>query len=196
MNYLNLGKYIGISLLFVSALVYILGDPLLRLISYQGPIISGALLGWYVIHSSTPQDRYIEDQDNEKVPVTSLLLRKRAWLLITIGIALLIPWFTPQVFAISLRDQFFFVVAFLFQVIGGFVIGYVIPSLRFMEKFILYSLGFGADLFFILLLYIDSMLFYISQTVLLNDVIILVYGIKLLEGILFGVYIVKRINAI
>ncbi|MEM2013755.1 MAG: hypothetical protein QW536_10450, partial [Metallosphaera sp.] len=84
----------------------------------------------------------------------------------------------------------------IFQFIGGFIVGYVLPSLKFMEKFILYSLGFGADLFFVLLLYVYSNLFDISQTVLLNNVLVLVYGVKLLEGIMFGVYIVRRINAI
>ncbi|BCS92760.1 hypothetical protein [Metallosphaera javensis (ex Sakai et al. 2022)] len=196
MNYLKIGEVTGIALLFISAIIYILGDPLLRLISYQGPILAGGLLGWYVLHSSTPNEKYVEDQDGERVPVTSVLLRGKAWLLIIIGVLLMIPWFTPQIYTVALHQQIIFVMSFIFQFIGGFIVGYVVPSLRFMEKFILYSLGFGADLFFVLLLYIYSNLFEVSQTALLNNVLILVYGVKLLEGIMFGVYIVRRINAI
>ncbi|ABP94782.1 hypothetical protein HA72_0607 [Metallosphaera sedula] len=196
MNFLKLGEVVGIALLFFSAVIYILGDPLLRLISYQGPILSGGLLGWYVLHSSTPNEKYVEDQDGERVPITSLLIRGRAWLLILVGIMLMVPWFTPQIYSVALHEQMIFVMSFIFQFIGGFIVGYVLPSLKFMEKFILYSLGFGADLFFVLLLYVYSNLFDISQTVLLNNVLVLVYGVKLLEGIMFGVYIVRRINAI
>ncbi|AWR98785.1 hypothetical protein [Metallosphaera hakonensis] len=196
MNVFKLAEMIGVGLLVISGLIYIIGDPLLRLISYQGPILSGALLGWYVLHSSTPTEKYVENQDGESVPITSILLRGKAVLILLVGVLMMIPWFLPQIYGLALQNQLLFIVSFVFQFVGGFLVGYIIPSFKFMEKFILYSLGFGADLFFVLLLYVDSTLFNISQVVLLNNVLILVYGVKLLEGIAFGVYIVRRINAI
>lgn len=138
----------------------------------------------------------MENQDGESVPITSILLRGKAVLILLVGVLMMIPWFLPQIYGLALQNQLLFIVSFVFQFVGGFLVGYIIPSFKFMEKFILYSLGFGADLFFVLLLYVDSTLFNISQVVLLNNVLILVYGVKLLEGIAFGVYIVRRINAI
>ncbi|QKR00556.1 hypothetical protein GWK48_09350 [Metallosphaera tengchongensis] len=196
MNKLKLGLIAGFSILLVSIVVYSVGDPLIRLISYQGPVLSGGVLGWYTLYRYTPLDKYAENQDGENVPVASILIRRRAWMIIVAGIGLIVPWLTPWVYSYTLNYQVLFVGSFLSQFVGGFMIGYVITSLKFMERFILYSLGFASDLFFVLLLYIYSSLFQISQTVLLNDVLVLVYGVKLLEGIAFGLYVVRRINAI
>ncbi|MFP3205694.1 MAG: hypothetical protein RXS23_09980 [Metallosphaera yellowstonensis] len=189
-------KYAGLVLLIVSGVVYGVGDPLLRLISYQGPILSGALLGWFAMHDYTPKEKYVETEDGELIPIASVVLRGRAWLFISIAILMMLPWFTPFVYTMALQLQWLFIGAFLSEFAGGFIIGYSITSLRFMEKFTLYSLGFAADVFFIIILYIDSGIFHVSQQVLLNDVFILAYLIKLLEGVAFGVYIVRRVNVV
>ncbi len=195
MNFLNVSKYLGFSILIGSAIGYILLDPIDRLLSYQGPIISGGLLGWYVLMSNTPQDKFVE-VDKEKVSVVSLLLRKRAPLFIAIGLALIIPWLLPQIYVISTKLEWLFALSFISEFVGGFFIGYSVNSLTFTEKIILYSLGFAGDTLFLLILYIASNLFGIPSQDILNSIILLVYAIKFPEGAVFAIYIFKKVNVI
>ena len=195
MDLVKIAKYSGFSLLLVSIIVYVLTDPVDRLLSYQGPIISGALLGWYVLISNTPKEKFIEI-NGEKVSVVSLLLRKKAPILFIIGLALIIPWLLPQLYVIEDKIQLLFAFSFISEFMGGFIIGYIIPSLTFTEKLLIYSLGFAGDTLYLLLLYLASNLFNISSQLLLNSVIILAYGIKFPEGVLFAIYILRKISGI
>ncbi|MEM4042422.1 MAG: hypothetical protein QXN58_06450 [Saccharolobus sp.] len=195
MDLVKIAKYSGFSLLLVSIVVYVLTDPVDRLLSYQGPIISGALLGWYVLISNTPKEKFIE-VNGEKVSVVSLLLRKKAPILFIIGLALIIPWLLPQLYVIEDKIQLLFAFSFISEFVGGFIIGYIIPSLTFTEKLLIYSLGFAGDTLYLLLLYLASNLFNISSQLLLNSVIILAYGIKFPEGVLFAIYILRKISGI
>ncbi|MEM3221337.1 MAG: DUF1404 family protein, partial [Saccharolobus sp.] len=158
MDLVKIAKYSGFSLLLVSIVVYVLTDPVDRLLSYQGPIISGALLGWYVLISNTPKEKFIEI-NGEKVSVVSLLLRKKAPILFIIGLALIIPWLLPQLYVIEDKIQLLFAFSFISEFMGGFIIGYIIPSLTFTEKLLIYSLGFAGDTLYLLLLYLASNLF-------------------------------------
>ncbi|MEM3305692.1 MAG: DUF1404 family protein [Saccharolobus sp.] len=195
MDLVKIAKYSGFSLLLVSIVVYVLTDPVDRLLSYQGPIISGALLGWYVLISNTPKEKFIE-VNGEKVSVVSLLLRKKAPILFIIGLALIIPWLLPQLYVIEDKIQLLFAFSFISEFVGGFIIGYIIPSLTFTEKLLIYSLGFAGDTLYLLLLYLASNLFNASSQLLLNSVIILAYGIKFPEGVLFAIYILRKISGI
>ncbi|MEM0130660.1 MAG: hypothetical protein QXN74_00820 [Saccharolobus sp.] len=195
MDLIKIAKYSGFSLLLVSIVVYVLTDPVDRLLSYQGPIISGALLGWYVLISNTPKEKFIEI-NGEKVSVVSLLLRKKAPILFIIGLALIIPWLLPQLYVIEDKIQLLFAFSFISEFMGGFIIGYIIPSLTFTEKLLIYSLGFAGDTLYLLLLYLASNLFNASSQLLLNSVIILAYGIKFPEGVLFAIYILRKISGI
>ncbi|TRM86204.1 hypothetical protein DJ521_06055, partial [Sulfolobus sp. E3] len=194
-NFLNISKYLGFSILIGSAVAYILLDPIDRLLSYQGPIISGGLLGWYVLMSNTPQDKFVE-VDKEKVSIVSLLLRKRVPLFITIALALIIPWLLPQIYIISTKLEWLFACSFISEFVGGFLVGYSINSLTFTEKIILYSLGFAGDTLFLLILYVASNLFAIPPQNILNSIILLVYAIKFPEGAAFAIYIFKKVNVI
>ncbi|MEM0262763.1 MAG: hypothetical protein QXQ01_00145 [Saccharolobus sp.] len=195
MDLVKIAKYSGFSLLLVSIVVYVLTDPVDRLLSYQGPIISGALLGWYVLISNTPKEKFIEI-NGEKVSVVSLLLRKKAPILFIIGLALIIPWLLPQLYVIEDKIQLLFAFSFISEFMGGFIIGYIIPSLTFTEKLLIYSLGFAGDTLYLLLLYLASNLFNAPSQLLLNSVIILAYGIKFPEGVLFAIYILRKISGI
>ncbi|MEM3226030.1 MAG: hypothetical protein QXS44_03185 [Saccharolobus sp.] len=195
MDLVKIAKYSGFSLLLVSIVVYVLTNPVDRLLSYQGPIISGALLGWYVLISNTPKEKFIEI-NGEKVSVVSLLLRKKAPILFIIGLALIIPWLLPQLYVIEDKIQLLFAFSFISEFMGGFIIGYIIPSLTFTEKLLIYSLGFAGDTLYLLLLYLASNLFNASSQLLLNSVIILAYGIKFPEGVLFAIYILRKISGI
>ncbi|MEM0363331.1 MAG: DUF1404 family protein [Sulfolobaceae archaeon] len=195
MDLVKIAKYSGFSLLLVSIVVYVLTDPVDRLLSYQGPIISGALLGWYVLISNTPKEKFIEI-NGEKVSVVSLLLRKKAPILFIIGLALIIPWLLPQLYVIEDKIQLLFAFSFISEFVGGFIIGYIIPSLTFTEKLLIYSLGFAGDTLYLLLLYLASNLFNVPSQLLLNSVIILAYGIKFPEGVLFAIYILRKISGI
>ncbi|MEM4082631.1 MAG: hypothetical protein QXD91_02645 [Saccharolobus sp.] len=195
MDLVKIAKYSGFSLLLASIVVYVLTDPVDRLLSYQGPIISGALLGWYVLISNTPKEKFIEI-NGEKVSVVSLLLRKKAPILFIIGLALIIPWLLPQLYVIEDKIQLLFAFSFISEFMGGFIIGYIIPSLTFTEKLLIYSLGFAGDTLYLLLLYLASNLFNTPSQLLLNSVIILAYGIKFPEGVLFAIYILRKISGI
>ena len=195
MDLVKIAKYSGFSLLLASIVVYVLTNPVDRLLSYQGPIISGALLGWYVLISNTPKEKFIEI-NGEKVSVVSLLLRKKVPILFIIGLALIIPWLLPQLYVIEDKIQLLFAFSFISEFVGGFIIGYIIPSLTFTEKLLIYSLGFAGDTLYLLLLYLASNLFNASSQLLLNSVIILAYGIKFPEGVLFAIYILRKISGI
>ncbi|WP_338603460.1 DUF1404 family protein [Sulfolobus tengchongensis] len=195
MDLTQLAKYIGFSLLVVSVVVYVFVDPVDRLLSYQGPILSGGVLGWYVLISNTPRDKFIENE-GEKIPVVSLILRKRAIIFLITGILLIVPWLLPQVYTVVLKLQLLFVFSFASEFVGGFIIGYIIPSLKFTEKLLLFSLGFAGDTIYLLLLYLASNIFNIPSQLLLNSVIILVYGIKFPEGVLFAIYIFRKVGGI
>ena len=194
MDYLKLAKYIAITILSVSVVIYAIGDPIVRLLSYQGPVLGGAVLGWYLLNSVS-KDKYVEDE-GDKTPVTALLLRKYAVLSIILGVAFIIPWLTPYLFRLEESQPFLYVISFTAMAIGGFLIGYVISSLKFIEKIILYSLGFVGDILYFFVIYIASQMFGIPQLEVVNYILLMVYGIKFPEGALFGFYIIKRVRAI
>ncbi|AWR96613.2 DUF1404 domain-containing protein [Acidianus sulfidivorans JP7] len=195
MNNFLLAKYLSFILLGISIIIYVMGDTLYRLLSFQGPLFAGALLGWYTINSSTPKDKFVEFEDT-MIPVVSLLIRKRSWIGFLVTIALIVPWLTPPVFRLGLIYPELYILAFVCDFIGGFIAGYFVSSLKFMEKIILYSLGFAADIFYIMLLYIYSLLYNISQTSLLDHILVYVYSVKFLEAIIFAMYIIRKVNAI
>jgi len=122
--------------------------------------------------------------------------RKRAPLFMAIGSLLIIPWLMPQIYPMVLEIQWLFVLSFLSEFLGGFMIGYIVPSLKFTEKLLLFSLGFAGDTIYLLLLYLASGIFHVPSQLLLNSVIVLVYGIKFPEGVVFAVYIMKKIGGI
>uniref|UniRef100_A0A2U9IKS4 DUF1404 domain-containing protein n=1 Tax=Acidianus sulfidivorans JP7 TaxID=619593 RepID=A0A2U9IKS4_9CREN len=195
MNNFLLAKYLSFILLGISIIIYVMGDTLYRLLSFQGPLFAGALLGWYTINSSTPKDKFVEFEDT-MIPVVSLLIRKRSWIGFLVTIALIVPWLTPPVFRLGLIYPELYILAFVCDFIGGFIAGYFVSSLKFMEKIILYSLGFAADIFYIMLLYIYSLLYNISQTSLLDHILVYVYSVKFLEAIIFAIYVIRKVNAI
>ncbi|AWR93374.1 hypothetical protein [Acidianus brierleyi] len=195
MNFLNLGKYLSFFILIISGVVYVIGDPLQKLISYQGPIIGGAILGWYVMNSSTPKDKFV-DLDGTQMPIASLLLRKRSWIGFVIFSFLVIPWLTPLAFRAVETNAAISILAYASELSGGFIAGYFISSLKFMEKVVLYSLAFAGDLFYVIVLYIFSQIYGLPETVLVDNVLGYVYGIKFSEGVIFAVYVIKKINAI
>ncbi|EWG06899.1 MAG: hypothetical protein ASUL_06914 [Candidatus Aramenus sulfurataquae] len=182
-------------LLASSAVTYVVGDPLTRLLSYQGPILGGGLLGWYVLNSSVSKDQLVE-VDGSLMPAVSYILRKRTWLAFVVFSVLVTPWLIPPVAVVVEHSIAFSITAFISQLVGGFVLGYFLSSLKFMEKVVLFSLGFAGDIFYVMLLYIFSTLFQVSQSVLVNDVLGFIYGIKFTEGIVFAVYVIKKVNAI
>jgi hypothetical protein len=195
MNFLALGKYLSFFILIISGIAYVIGDPLEKLISYQGPIIGGGILGWYVINSSTPKDKFI-DLDGTQMPVASLLLRKRSWIGFIVFALLVIPWLTPLAFRAVESNSIISIFAYASELSGGFIAGYFISSLKFMEKVVLYSLAFAGDLFYVIVLYIFSQIYGLPETVLVDNVLGYVYGIKFSEGVIFAVYVIKKINAI
>ncbi|MFP3197392.1 MAG: hypothetical protein RXQ78_02990 [Sulfolobaceae archaeon] len=195
MDYLRFSKYLSISILIVSLLIYIIGDPIEKLLAYQGPVIGGGILGWYVLNSVS-RDKIIEEENGDRAPVTAILLRKYALLGVIIGILMIIPWLTPTLFVLEETIQLLYILSFTSMAIGGFLIGYVISSFKFIEKVILYSLGFVGDILYFFVIYVASQLFGIPQLEVVNYVLLMVYGVKFPEGAIFGFYIIKRVNAI
>lgn len=195
MDNLHLAKYVSFLLLAISVVIYVLADPLYKLISFQGPLVAGALLGWYTINSATPKDKFVEFEDTI-VPVTSLLIRKRSWIGFVVCIVLVVPWLTPTAFRLSFIYPEIYFASFISDFIGGFIAGYFISSLKFIEKIVLYSLGLVADVFYVILLYVYSLLYGISIASLLDHVIIFAYLVKFLEGLIFAIYVIKKVNVI
>jgi hypothetical protein len=195
MDYLRFSKYLSISILIVSLLIYIIGDPIEKLLAYQGPVIGGGILGWYVLNSVS-RDKIIEEENGDRAPVTAILLRKYALLGVIIGILMIIPWLAPTLFVLEETVQLLYILSFTSMAIGGFLIGYVISSFKFIEKVILYSLGFVGDILYFFVIYVASQLFGIPQLEVVNYVLLMVYGVKFPEGAIFGFYIIKRVNAI
>lgn len=195
MDYLRFSKYLSISILIVSVLIYIIGDPIEKLLAYQGPVIGGGILGWYVLNS-VGRDKIIEEENGDRTPVTAILLRKYALLGVIIGTLMIIPWLTPTLFVLEETVQPLYILSFTSMAIGGFLIGYVISSFKFIEKVVLYSLGFVGDILYFFVIYIASQLFGIPQLEVVNYVLLMVYGVKFPEGAIFGFYIIKRVNAI
>lgn len=195
MDYLRFSKYLSISILIVSLLIYIIGDPIEKLLAYQGPVIGGGILGWYVLNSVS-RDKIIEEENGDRTPVTAILLRKYALLGVIIGTLMIIPWLTPTLFVLEETVQPLYILSFTSMAIGGFLIGYVISSFKFIEKVVLYSLGFVGDILYFFVIYIASQLFGIPQLEVVNYVLLMVYGVKFPEGAIFGFYIIKRVNAI
>ena len=195
MNYLQLSKILAFIILSVSIVIYIFGDPIDKLLSYQGPIIGGALIGWYVLNSAS-SNKIIEDENGEKTPVTAILIRKYAPIGLVIGLVIIIPWLTPFLFRIEESDPLLYVFSFTSMLIGGFIIGYVISSFKFIEKIVIYSLGFIGDILYFFIIYIASQMFGIPQLEIANYVLVMVYAVKFPEGAIFGFYIIKRVKAI
>ena len=195
MKYLSLAKYLGIALLVIAGIVYVFGDPITKLLSYQGPIIGGGLLGWYVLNSVS-KDRVIEDDKGEKLPVISVAIRKYVFPALILSLVMIVPWLTPFMFRLEEENQILFLGSFTSMTVAGFIIGYFISSLKFIEKVIIYSLGFVADILYFFIIYDAANLFGIPESVVVNDILFLVYGVKFPEGVLFAFYIIKKVRAI
>jgi len=194
-NYLSLAKYVGIALLVVGAIIYVFGDPITKLLSYQGPILGGGLLGWYVLNS-TSKDKIIEDEQGEKIPVISVAIRKYALPILIFSLALIIPWLTPFMFRVEEENQILFSGSFVSMTVAGFLIGYFLSSFKFIEKIIIYSLGFVGDVLYFFVIYDAANLFGIPESFVVNSILLLVYGVKFPEGVLFAFYIIKKVRAI
>jgi len=194
-NYLSLAKYGGIGLLAVASIIYVFGDPITKLLSYQGPILGGGLLGWYVLNSTT-KDKIIEDEQGEKIPVISVAIRKYALPVLIFSLALIIPWLTPFMFRVEEENQILFSGSFVSMTIAGFLIGYFLSSFKFIEKIIIYSLGFVGDVLYFFIIYDAVNLFQIPESFVVNYILLLVYGVKFPEGVLFAFYIIKKVRAI
>ena len=195
MNYLSLAKYGGIALLIIASILYAFGDPITKLLSYQGPILGGGILGWYVLNS-TSKDKLVEDEQGEKIPVISVAIRKYALLVLIFSLALITPWLTPFMFRIEEENQILFSGSFASMTIAGFLIGYFISSFKFIEKIIIYSLGFVGDVLYFFIIYDAANLFGIPESAVVNYILLLVYGVKFPEGALFAFYIIKKVRAI
>lgn len=195
MNYLALAKYSSLVILLISVIVYVFGDPIIKLLSYQGPILGSGILGWYVLNSSS-KDKYVEDDQGERIPVISIALRKYSIIAFVLSLAIIIPWLTPYMFRIEEENQILFAGSFTSMAIAGFLIGYFISSFKFIEKIIIYSLGFLADILYFFIVYDAANMFGFPETIIVNYILLLVFGLKFPEGILFGVYIIKKVKAI
>ncbi|BCU69502.1 hypothetical protein [Stygiolobus caldivivus] len=195
MDYLRFSKYLSFLILLVSIIIYAIGDPIDKLLAYQGPVIGGAILGWYVLNSVS-KDKIVESENGDRAPVTAILIRKYALVGLIIGIVLIIPWLTPFLFVIEESQPFLYIISFTSMAVGGFIIGYIMSSFKFIEKVILYSLGFVGDILYFFVIYIASQMFGIPQLEIVNYILLMVYGIKFPEGALFGFYVIKRVNAI
>lgn len=195
MDYLSLSKYVGIIILGTSAIIYAFGDPITKLLSYQGPIIGSGVLGWYILNSIA-KDKVVEDEQGEKFPVVSIAVRKYAFLVLIASLMLTAPWLTPYMFKVEESNQLLFAGSFISMAIAGFLLGYFISSFKFIEKVIIYSLGFVVDIIYFFIIYEAANLFGLSELEVVNYILLLVFGLKFPEGVLFAFYIIKKVNAI
>lgn len=195
MDYLRITKYTSITILIVSAIVYVFGDPITKLLSYQGPILGSGILGWYILNSSS-KDKFVEDESGEHIPVISIAFRKYAVIAFIVSLVMIIPWLTPFMFKLEEQNQILFAGSFATMAISGFIMGYFISSFKFIEKILIYSLGFLGDILYFFIIYDAANLFNIPETIVVNYILLLVFGLKFPEGILFGLYIVKKVKAI
>jgi len=125
-----------------------------------------------------------------------MILRKYAPFIIAVGSVVMSVWLLPQYYVLEIKDPTYFVVSFIAELFGGFLVGVAIPSLKFIEKVILYSLGIGMDLFYVYLVYLSAAIFQLSSSEVLNYALAIVFLVKFPEGVALALYIAKRINMI
>jgi hypothetical protein len=125
-----------------------------------------------------------------------LILRKYAPFIIAVGSVIMSVWLLPQYYVLEIKDPTYFVVSFIAELFGGFLVGVAIPSLKFIEKVILYSLGLGVDLFYVYLVYLSAAIFQLSSSEVLDYVLAMVFLVKFPEGAILALYIAKRVNMI
>ena len=178
----------------VSLYAYITGDAVLHVMSYQGPIVAGGILGWLSVMRANKDRVYSPSVTEELMPIIGLVFRKYTPLLITAGVVIMSIWLVPNFYRLEIYNPIYYVASFISEIVGGFLVGVTIPSLRFIEKVILYSLGVGADLFYVYIIYIGSTMFGISQSVMLNYVLATVFLVKAPEGIALSLYIARKIG--
>ncbi|MDT7906009.1 MAG: hypothetical protein RQ863_05340, partial [Sulfolobales archaeon] len=61
-----------------SLWTYLTGDEILHIMSYQGPIVAGGMLGWMAIMRSNKDRVYAPSVTEELLPIMGLILRKYA----------------------------------------------------------------------------------------------------------------------
>lgn len=179
-----------------SLWTYLTGDEILHIMSYQGPIVAGGMLGWMAIMRSNKDRVYAPSVTEELLPIMGLILRKYAPFIIAVGSVIMSVWLLPQYYVLEIKDPMYFVVSFIAELFGGFLVGVAIPSLKFIEKVILYSLGIGIDLFYVYLVYLSAAIFHLSSSEVLNYALAIVFLVKFPEGVALALYIAKRINMI
>jgi hypothetical protein len=191
LNYLILAKYIGFFLAAISVVTYSFAGPIVRIFTFQGLIVSGGLLGWYTLIYNSPKDKVIEI-DGENVPTASVLLRRRALMAVPVSIFLIAVWQIPTFFRLAYSDTPFFILAPISTFIGGFMIGYFISSLKFVERAVLFLLGLMGSMSTIVIAYIDSSSLGESQTDILDVVLLLIYLIIVPEAMTIIYYIMRK----
>lgn len=178
----------------VSLYAYVTGDAVLHVMSYQGPIVAGGILGWLSVMRANKDRVYSPSVTEELMPLIGLVYRKYAPFLISVGIVLMSVWLVPSFYKLEVDEPLYYVASFISEIVGGFLVGVTIPSLKFIEKVILYSMGVGADLFYIYIIYIGSTMFGIPQSVMLNYVLATVLLVKAPEGVALSLYIARKIG--
>jgi hypothetical protein len=184
------------SLLALSVWTYVTGDAILHIMSYQGPIVAGGMLGWLAVMRANSGKQYSPSINEEMLPILGLILRKYAILPILVGSAIFSVWLLPQYYALEVSSPLYYVASFVSEVIGGFLVGIAIPSLKFIEKVVLYSLGLGMDLFYVYLIYLSAGIFHLSSDLVLNYALAMVFVVKFPEGVTLGLYIAKKVRVI
>ena len=181
-------------LLGVSLYAYITGDAVLHIMSYQGPIVAGGILGWLSVMRANKDRVFSPSVAEELMPLIGLVYRKYAPFLISVGVVLMSIWLVPTFYKLEVDEPLYYVASFISEIVGGFLVGVTIPSLTFIEKVILYSMGIGADLFYIYIIFIGSTMFGIPQSVMLNYVLATVFLVKAPEGVALSLYIARKIG--
>ncbi|BBG25276.1 hypothetical protein IC006_2611 [Sulfuracidifex tepidarius] len=193
LNYVILAKYVGFFLASISVIIYSFAGPILRIFTFQGLVVSGGLLGWYTLIYNNPKDKVIE-VDGESVPTASIMLRRKALVGIPLSILLIAMWEDPSIFITTFSDPFSFALAPISLFIGGFIIGYLISSLKFTERALLYLLGLMGSMSTIIIAYLDSTALGANQVDILSVVLTLIYLVIVPEAMSIIYYIMRKVK--
>lgn len=164
---------LGVVVIFISSYTYLFTNPVLRLLSYQGPYLGGALVSWAM---------------GQEVTFTT----KKALIPVLLSPLTVIPWIIPQVFRAVTGETA--VVAYVVMLFGGLVAGTSVRFLEFWEKAVSYILGVVADLSFLGILYVIGGLYGVDLTTLLNYLLLFIYTVKFPTSIAVAVYIMRQLD--
>ncbi|BCU66621.1 hypothetical protein HS7_00580 [Sulfolobales archaeon HS-7] len=174
MNTRFIARTLGIILLIISGYTYLFGGVILRLFSYQGPLLGTALLTWSFIN------------------IGEILYTKKAIIPAIMAPLIAVPWLIPQI--VENMNNFLIIIAFLSLMTSGFLEGLAFNFLAFHVKAILLILGVVIDLSYLGIIYYYSSIFHIPSTIMLNYLLIFVYCVKFPSTAVVTVYIMKRLN--